>query len=81
MLILSRFAGAAAQLKDALLVNPYSAEELADALATALAMPLAERRRRWRALMDVIEGEDVTWWLRRFVSALQSLPEPVDAHC
>lgn len=79
VLILSRFAGAAAQLKDALLVNPYSAEELADALASALAMPKPERRRRWRALMDVIEGEDVTWWLRRYVAALRSVPEPVAA--
>lgn len=70
ILILSRFAGAAAQLTDALLINPFSAEEMADAIAAALAMPKDERIRRWRAMMDNIEREDVSWWLDKFVRAL-----------
>jgi trehalose 6-phosphate synthase len=70
VLILSRFAGAAAQLEQALLVNPYSAEDVADALAAALAMPREERIARWRALMDNVSREDVMWWLRSFVSHL-----------
>jgi trehalose-6-phosphate synthase len=45
VLVLSRFAGAAAQMKDALIVNPFSQEDVADAIKKALAMPLAERRR------------------------------------
>lgn len=70
VLILSRFAGAAEQMTEALLVNPHSAEEIADALGQALAMPRAERVRRWRSLMDGVEAEDVTWWLARFTQAL-----------
>ena len=70
VLILSSFAGAALQLTEAVLVNPYSAEEMSDAIATALAMPKAERIRRWRAMMDNIEAEDVLWWRRRFTDVL-----------
>jgi trehalose 6-phosphate synthase len=70
VLILSQFAGAALQMKDAVLVNPYSAEEMSDAIVTALAMPKEERIRRWRALMDVVEREDVLWWRRRFTDVL-----------
>ncbi|MBU3992978.1 MAG: trehalose-6-phosphate synthase [Alphaproteobacteria bacterium] len=70
VLILSRFAGAAEQLGDALLVNPHSPEEMADAIATALAMPLDERIARWRPMMDNIMEQDVIWWRRRFTDAL-----------
>jgi len=70
VLILSRFAGSAAQMRDALLVNPYSADEIADAIHTALRMPKSERIRRWRALMDGVAAEDVIWWRRRFTEAL-----------
>jgi len=70
VLILSRFAGAAAQLTDALLINPYSAEEMSDALRKGLAMPLADRRARWRSMMDSIVAEDVLWWRDRFLRAL-----------
>ena len=76
VLILSRFAGAAIQLDQAVLVNPYSAEELSDAIMTALRMPRDERIARWRSMMDVIEREDVTWWLDRFIDALMDEPVP-----
>ncbi len=79
VLILSRFAGAAWQLKDALLVNPYSKDEISDAIARALDMPRAERIRRWRSLMDVVEREDVLWWRKRFVEALQEVRQTKDA--
>ena len=61
VLILSRFAGAAQQLSEALLVNPYSKDEISDAIRKALDMPLEERIRRWRAMMDVVEKDDVLW--------------------
>ena len=70
VLILSRFAGAAGQMKEALLVNPHSAEELAEALKRALAMEKPERIRRWRALFECVEREDVTAWRDSFVAAL-----------
>src|SRR3546814_10061876 len=75
VLILSRVAGAALQLKQALLVNPYSAEEVSDAILRALEMPLEERKQRWRAMMDNIAEQDVGWWRARFVALLD--PEEV----
>jgi len=70
VLILSRFAGAANQLREALLVNPNTPEEIADALKRALAMGREERIRRWRALNENVQREDVTAWRDAFVSAL-----------
>lgn len=79
VLILSRFAGAAEQMGEALLVNPFSREELSDAIHRALTMPLAERKRKWRALMDVVEKSDVSVWRDDFVGALRAIPEkPAD---
>jgi trehalose 6-phosphate synthase len=80
VLILSRFAGAAAQLTEALLINPYSAEEMSDAIRTALAMPQAERVRRWQAMFDVICRQDVLWWRRRFTDALEEHVPAEDVH-
>ena len=74
VLILSRFAGAALQLKDALLVNPYSKEEISDALHRALHMPLEERIRRWRSMHESVENEDVVAWRHAFVTALEGAP-------
>jgi trehalose 6-phosphate synthase len=76
VLILSQFAGAAEQLTQAVLINPYSAEDVSDAIKTALAMPLDERVARWRACMDNIEAEDVMWWRRRFTDALERVRLP-----
>jgi trehalose 6-phosphate synthase len=75
VLILSRFAGAAEQMTDALLINPHSPEEIADAIALALEMPLEERQARWRRLMDNVIEQDVMWWQRRFTAALEETPQ------
>lgn len=79
VLILSRFAGAAAQLTDALLINPYSADEIADAIDQALRMPRPERKRRWEAMVENVRREDVQWWRRRFTDALAGAPVLEDA--
>ncbi|MGE4324087.1 MAG: alpha,alpha-trehalose-phosphate synthase (UDP-forming) [Sphingobium sp.] len=78
VLILSRFAGAAMQLKDALLINPYSPEEMSDAINRALAMPLEERKRRWRAMMDSVEGQDISWWRADFTGRLLAVDRGAD---
>jgi trehalose 6-phosphate synthase len=70
VLILSRFAGAALQMKDALIVNPFSTEDVAEALKRGLAMDKAERRRRWEALMHGVTTYDVVAWRDAFVGAL-----------
>jgi trehalose 6-phosphate synthase len=75
VLILSRFAGAARQMREALLVNPNSPEDIADALKRAIAMELPERIRRWRALFDNVQREDVTAWRDAFVGALAEAKE------
>jgi len=76
VLILSRFAGAALQLKDALLVNPYSKEEISDAIYRALDMPKEERIRRWRSMYECVKAEDVVAWRKAFVDALTGCPGP-----
>ena len=70
VLILSEFAGAAEQLQAALLVNPHDTDDMAEAIHTALTMPIEERRRRWRQLRNVIMEQDVTWWRERFLEDL-----------
>jgi trehalose 6-phosphate synthase len=76
VLILSRFAGAALQLKDALLVNPYSKEDVSDSILQAIRMPKEERVRRWRAMNEVVKRDDVVAWRTRFVAALEQSGPP-----
>jgi trehalose 6-phosphate synthase len=73
VLVLSRFAGSARQLTEALLVNPNSPEEIAEALKQALAMERPERVRRWRALFENVRRDDVTAWRDDFVAALDEI--------
>ncbi|GAB4204121.1 MAG: bifunctional alpha,alpha-trehalose-phosphate synthase (UDP-forming)/trehalose-phosphatase [Sandaracinaceae bacterium] len=70
VLVLSEFAGAAAELREAVLVNPYDLEGTAAALAGALAMPEEERRSRMRALRAHVRTADVHVWAQGFVDAL-----------
>jgi len=72
VLVLSRFAGAAEQMKDALLVNPYDTEATAEAIQRALHMPLEERRARHEQLLAGMRAQDVHWWCRRFLDELQA---------
>lgn len=71
VLVLSRFAGAARQMTEAVIVNPYSREEVSEALKMALSMPLDERVSRWQALMDGLRRSDVKVWRDSFVEALR----------
>ncbi len=70
VLVLSRFAGAAERLKDALLVNPYDTDGTADTIQQALQMPLAERQARHQRLLQQIRTQDVHWWRKTFLKAL-----------
>ena len=72
VLVLSRFAGAAEQLKEALLVNPYDSQGMADSIQQALQMPLAERQARHQKLMTRIREHDVHWWRKTFLQALEA---------
>jgi len=70
VLLLSRFAGAAQELKEAVLVNPYDVEGTAEAIARGLAMPLEERRQRWQGMMATLRENDVFAWCRAFLDDL-----------
>jgi len=70
VLVLSKFAGAAEQLEEALIVNPYDVDEMADALQRALDMPLEERIERQAALLARIRRGDVRHWSDSFLAAL-----------
>ena len=70
VLVLSRFAGAAEQMKEALLVNPYDTEGTANAIQLALQMPLEERCTRHRALLETCRRQDVHWWCHGFLDTL-----------
>jgi trehalose 6-phosphate synthase len=71
VLVLSKFAGAADQLDTALLVNPHDIDGMARTIATALSMPLIERRMRWEAMMTKLRASTIQGWFSDFVDALQ----------
>ena len=71
VLVLSQLAGAAYELRQALLVNPYDLDGVADAIATAAHMPRAQRIERWRAMMDYLRKHDIDAWRRDYLAALR----------
>jgi trehalose 6-phosphate synthase len=71
VLVLSKFAGAANELDTALLVNPNDIDGMAGVIATALSMPLTERRLRWEAMMVKLRAGTIQHWFTDFVEALQ----------
>lgn len=70
VLVLSRFAGAAASLDAALIVNPFDSNEIAEAIHLGLTMGMDERRARWKSLMGRIEHDSAASWCRRFLARL-----------
>jgi trehalose 6-phosphate synthase len=86
VLILSQFAGAAEEMTEALIVNPYNIEETADLIKSALEMPLEERLARYNALMAAVRKSDAGAWARSFLAELERVrnadapwetPEPI----
>lgn len=76
MLILSQFTGAAREITDALLVNPFSVEEMAEAIRQALEMPDAERRKRMQKMREAVTSNNVYRWAGKAVSALLKFDFP-----
>jgi trehalose 6-phosphate synthase/phosphatase len=82
VLVLSEFAGAAAQLRDALVVNPYDLGAVSSAIVAALEMPESVRRARMTALRTQVADEDVSAWVAHSLEDLDAArpyrePEPV----
>lgn len=74
VLVLSRFAGAARELDAALIVNPFDCDNVADAIAQGLEMPIEERRERWQAMREVLKKNTLSTWRNSFLKALKNAP-------
>jgi trehalose 6-phosphate synthase len=83
VLILSKFAGAAEEMTEALIVNPYSIEETAEVIRGALEMTLAERCERHNALLTGVQKHDAAAWSQSFLEHLKrvrSTDDPSSSH-
>lgn len=78
-LVLSEFAGVAAELGDSILFNPYDLDGAAAAIERALAMPEDERRRRMASMREAVTQHDVHGWVQTFLGELQG-PPPNPVH-
>jgi trehalose 6-phosphate synthase/phosphatase len=74
VLVLSEFAGAAAEMTEALLVNPYDVKRTAEVFHQALTLPEEERRTRLALLRERVMTRDVHAWARDFVARLEQVP-------
>jgi trehalose 6-phosphate synthase len=74
VLVLSNRAGAACELTEELLVNPYDIKGIARATQRALTMPLAERRARHAKSLAILQANDIHRWHTRFIEDLQAAP-------
>ncbi|KAF1049424.1 MAG: Trehalose-6-phosphate synthase [Burkholderia gladioli] len=72
VLVLSRFAGAARELTGALIVNPMDIDGMAEALARALSMPVAERRSRYEDMIAQLRENNVSVWRDNFLRDVAS---------
>jgi len=73
VLVLSRLAGAAQELRDAVIINPYDVDGFADGLLQAIDMPAEERMARMRAMRRVVAGRNVFGWASDILEGLESL--------
>jgi trehalose-6-phosphate synthase len=73
VLVLSALAGAAQELRDALIINPYDIDDFANALMQALDMPIQERRLRMLAMRRIVAGRNVFGWASDILEGLESL--------
>jgi trehalose 6-phosphate synthase len=81
-LILSEFAGAAGILGDAIVVNPYDVEDVAESIRISLTMEEVERRNRMRRLRQSVKDRDVYRWCQSFLKSLKDIkgkkPTPIN---
>lgn len=73
VLVLSELAGAAQELKEAIIINPTDTQEVADAIKRGLAMPLAEQEQRLQAMQQHLQNHSVFRWSNDFLSAFETM--------
>ena len=78
VLVLSNMAGAAQELTDAVLVNPYDIDGVANGIHKALSMSPGERKERYDGMIAILRKNDITAWRTRFVDALMHTREQLD---
>jgi trehalose-6-phosphate synthase len=70
VLILSRFTGAARELRDAIIVNPYDIESTGEAIAQALRMDVTEMMERMRRMRTSVREHNIYWWASSLIGTL-----------
>ena len=73
VLILSRFTGAARELRDAIIVNPYDLQATGDSIAQALEMDVSEIRDRMRRMRRTVKDHNIYWWAGTLIGELCEL--------
>ncbi len=73
MLILSRFTGASNELRDAILINPYDADEMAEAIRMTLDMRSEERRRRMHRMRELVKDQNIYRWAGMLINELSNV--------
>lgn len=79
VLILSETAGAAGELGEAIIINPNSRDEIADAIKSALEMPASEQRRRNETMQQRLRAYDIRSWAGDFLEKLNEMQEEQNA--
>ncbi len=74
-LILSQFTGASSELRDALLVNPYDLDGVADAIRRAVEMPAEEQRARMTRMRETVREHNIYRWAGLLLGELSRIPE------
>jgi len=78
VLILSEFAGAAAEMSQAWMVNPYAVAEVSDAIKQSLNLSDEDKWARLKVMQSYLAGNDAGAWAKRFIASIEELPAPPD---
>ncbi|OGR56691.1 MAG: hypothetical protein A2034_00635 [Elusimicrobia bacterium GWA2_38_7] len=73
VLILSQFTGASRELKEALIVNPYDIEEVAESIRLALMMDSVERSRRMKQMRAIVQDRNIYRWAANIITAISQI--------
>ena len=70
VLILSQFTGASRELRDAIIINPYDVEEMADAIQSALTLNPSERQERMKRMYTIVRERNIYRWAGKLIGEL-----------
>lgn len=73
VLIISEMAGAARELAGAILINPNSISEIAEAIKQAIEIPIADQRARNKPMRDYLQRQDIRYWMQEIMESMETL--------